>query len=95
MLNRADLDSIHKYCDHYRELIERSERAGCFYCEQFFSPNEITDWIDGEQIESGSTRDGVTALCPRCGIDAVLPSEAPMPVTAEMLAQTRYHWFEK
>lgn len=34
------------------------------------------DWIDGRQVETGSTQDGVTALCPRCGIDAVLPSAA-------------------
>jgi hypothetical protein len=95
VLNRADLESIHKFSDHHRELIERSELAGCFYCEQFFSRKEIMDWIDGPQVETGSTEDGVTALCPRCGIDAVLPSAAPIPLTPEVLAQMRYHWFDK
>ena len=95
MLNRADLDSFHKYSAHHRELMEHSERAACFYCEQFFSPSEVADWIDGRQLETDSLRDGATALCPRCGIDAVLPSGAPIPFTSEMLAQMRHHWFDK
>jgi hypothetical protein len=95
MLNRADLESIHKYSNHHRELMERSERAGCFYCEQFFTPGDVTEWIDGRQVETGSTNDGVTALCPLCGIDAVLPSAAPIPLTADVLAEMRSHWFDK
>ena len=68
---------------------------GCFYCEAMFAPSEIVDWVDGPQLETGSTTDGVTALCPRCGIDAVLPSAAPISVTAEVLAAMHCHWFEK
>jgi hypothetical protein len=37
--------------------------------------------------------DGVTALCPRCGIDAVLPSAVPVALTAELLAAMHAHWF--
>jgi hypothetical protein len=95
MLNRADLESIHKYSDHHRELLARSDRAGCFYCEELFSPTEILDWIDGRQVETGSTEDGVTALCPHCGIDAVLPSAATIPLNAQVLAEMRHHWFDK
>ena len=94
MLTPAELESIHKYSDDHRELIARSERAGCFYCEQFFVPGEIVDWVDGRQVETGSTYDGVTALCPRCGIDAVLPSAAPIPLNADVLAEMRRHWFD-
>lgn len=94
VLNRADLESIHRYCNQNRELLERSERAGCFYCEQLFSAAAITNWVDGPQVETGSTDDGVTALCPHCGIDAVLPSAAPIPLNAEVLAEMRHHWFD-
>src|SRR3954469_10880448 len=95
VLNRADLESIHKYSDHHRELLARSDRAGCFYCQAMFAPSEIVDWIDGPQLETGSTAGGVTALCPRCGIDAVLPSAAPISVTAEVLAAMHDHWFKR
>jgi hypothetical protein len=95
VLNRADLESIHKYSMRHRALLERSERAGCFYCEVIFAPAEITEWVDGSQVETGNTDDGVTALCPHCGIDAVLPSAAPIPLDAGMLREMHYHFFEK
>jgi hypothetical protein len=95
MLNRADLESIHKYSNHHRYLLARSERAACFYCRATFTPAEIMDWVDGPQVETGSTEDGVTALCPHCGIDAVLPSAAPIPLNDEVLAEMHNHWFEK
>ena len=69
--------------DHHRELLTRSDRAGCFYCHQMFDPREISEWIDAQSVE---TLRKPTALCPRCGIDAVLPSAMPMPLTAEFLA---------
>ena len=93
MYSRADLESIHRFSDHHRELLARSERAGCFYRRRTFDPREITEWVDGAQRESGETSDGVTALCPRCGIDAVLPSAMPVPLTAELLAEMHSHWF--
>jgi len=95
MLNQADLESLHKYSGHNRELLADSDRAGCFYCGATFDPTEIMDWVDGRQLETGSTEDGVTALCPRCGIDAVLPSAAPIPLDEEVLAAMHHHWFEK
>lgn len=93
--NRADLEAIHKYCTNNRELLARSASAGCFHCEQVFTPSRITDWIDGAQATSGDTADGVTALCPLCGIDAVLPSAAPIVLDAGMLSEMQHHWFEE
>jgi hypothetical protein len=95
MRDSADLRSIHRFSDHHRELLAQSERAGCFYCGQFFAPAEIEDWIDGPQEETGDTADGVTALCPRCGIDAVLPSAAPIRLDAVLLSQMHEYWFER
>ena len=90
----ADLEAIHRFSDHHRELFGRSDRAGCFHCRQTFNPREITDWIDGPQPTSGEMTDGGTALCPRCGIDAVLPSAMPSPLTSELLAAMHAHWFD-
>ena len=94
MLKRADLESTHKHSSRHRDVLARSDRAGCFYCQAFFDPSEITDWIDGRFVETGDTADGITALCPRCGIDAVLPSAAPIPLDPDVLAQMHHHWFE-
>ena len=71
MLNRADLESIHRHSSRHREVVVGSSRCGCFYCLSEFSPTEITDWVDG-QVDDDDLQLGATALCPRCGIDAVL-----------------------
>jgi hypothetical protein len=73
--------------------MERSERAGCFYCLAMYSPPEIVEWID-EPIGATGVMQAVTALCPRCGIDAVLPSAAPIALTAELLAEMHQRWFK-
>jgi hypothetical protein len=38
--------------------------CGCFHCLATFRAETIHEWVDT----------GKTALCPRCGVDAVLPN---------------------
>ena len=61
----------------------QSEKCGCFYCLAVYSPSEIGDWIDGDD----------TALCPKCGIDAVIGSQSGYPLTQEFLGKMQKHWF--
>lgn len=56
--------AAHKHSSKHREEIQASERCACFFCFRTFTASEITTWIDAKQ----------TALCPRCGVDAVLGS---------------------
>jgi hypothetical protein len=93
MLSLADQESLHRLSSKNRDMLARSSRAGCFYCGEFFAPAEITDWVDGRQVETGSTADGVTALCPRCGIDAVIPEVDGLVLSKELLVEMRAHWF--
>jgi len=37
--------------------------CGCYYCLKTFLGREIKEWVDGEK----------TPLCPKCGIDSVVP----------------------
>jgi hypothetical protein len=95
MFNSADLNSIHRYSSRHRERVVASARCGCFYCLQMFAPTEISDWVDGPD-ESDTTLNGTTALCPRCGIDSVLPDSIPdVPLSSELLSAMRAHWFER
>ena len=94
MRSRADLESVHRYSIRHRHLFASSDRAGCFYCLATFEPRDVMDWIDGDQLITGDTADGVTALCPRCGIDAVLPSAAPIRFDAALLPEMHAYWFE-
>lgn len=90
--NRADLEGIHKYSTRNRERVEQSAQCGCFYCLATFPPVEIRNWVD---LPEGGDRE-VTALCPRCGIDAVLPDSVPgAPLTPGLLDAMRQYWFAK
>jgi hypothetical protein len=93
--NPADLEGIHKHSSRHRDRVERSAQCGCFYCLATFTPAKITDWVDLPEGEEDEER-RVTALCPSCGIDAVLPDNVPSaPLTAELLEVMRKHWFAK
>jgi hypothetical protein len=67
--------------DHKNRIMV-SVLVGCYYCLEIFRPAEIEEW----------TADGC-ALCPKCGIDSVLP-EADGKYAADFLKWMRFHWFE-
>ena len=52
------------------------------------SKAEIEEWCP-EQDED----EEVTAICPYCGIDAILPESADYPLTDEFLGAMQERWF--
>lgn len=46
-----------------RSALAQSRVAGCYSCLSTFRPEQVLRWAF----------DDTTALCPRCGMDAVLP----------------------
>lgn len=76
----------HAHSDHHRTEVEASEVCGCFYCLATFAPSRIEAWIDEGD-------GGETAICPVCGIDAVLGSASGLPITGDFLRAMRAHWF--
>ncbi len=82
------LKAAHDRSSHHRAEIESSTICGCFYCCSEFEPNEIGEWVDAIDDIIGQT-----ALCPHCGVDAVIGSQSGFPITQEFLAQMRAHWF--
>jgi hypothetical protein len=47
---------------HNRDRMTSATECGSFHCRAVFRADEINQWID----------DGLTAMCPRCGVNAVL-----------------------
>ena len=45
LLTSADLESIHRYTNHHRPLVEQSAEAGCIHCGEHFATDEIREWI--------------------------------------------------
>jgi hypothetical protein len=78
-----DLSAAHVHSSLHRAAVEASEVCGCFYCLKTFAPSEISEWVDR----------GETALCPKCGIDAVIGSKSGYPMTREFLKAMNSFWF--
>jgi hypothetical protein len=84
-----DLDSIkaHKHTEYKKEIL-KSEKCGCFYCLEIFSPDEINDW-HGEDCREYEP----LALCPKCGIDSVIGSASGFQIKHAFLLKMREFWF--
>jgi hypothetical protein len=72
-----------------RDELLLSERCGCFYCGAIFLPVEVNEWTDEKEGV------GQTALCPRCGIDAVIGSASGYPITADFMEMMKQYWFQR
>ena len=73
-------ESLHKECIRHREQLFENEHCSCFNCFAIYGPEEIKEWTDNSQ----------TAICPKCGIDSVLPSKIELNILHLMYKR----WFE-
>lgn len=78
------LKIAHKDSSSHKLEILSSKLCGCFYCKQTYPPSEICEWINDIN--------GKTAICPKCGIDAVLSSKYPIKDNKFLDEMNRY-WF--
>lgn len=79
-----DYIEAHKYSSNHKEELLTDKFCGCFYCLEIFKPDEINEWIEDEKG---------TAVCPYCGIDAVIGESSGYPVTKESMEKMSDHWF--
>jgi hypothetical protein len=78
--------SEHERSSDHREAVVVARLVGCFYCRRIYDPVEILDWVDEDDAGVGRT-----ALCPKCGIDAVIPVRAGIDV--DFLETMHQRWF--
>ena len=71
----------HGKSSKHRQEVLSSRIAGCFFCCNVFPPDKITKWIDENE----------TAICPLCGIDAVLPNNGEYEIW--FLRMMHRYWF--
>ncbi|MDC9825045.1 cytoplasmic protein [Devosia sp. ZB163] len=83
-MHEAELKAAHEHSWKHRQEVESSTTCGCYFCLATFAPSDITEWID----------EGSCAMCPRCGIDAVLGDASGLPVSDdEFLLLMRREFF--
>jgi len=73
------MEDIHDQSVNNTKQLEENELCGCFFCIEVQKSKDVTEFCDG----------GKTGLCPRCGIDSLLPSVTDLDLLANMNEQ----WF--
>lgn len=69
---------------HNRLAMEAAQKCGCYCCMRIYKIGEIEQWTDR----------GSTAICPYCGIDAVLPDiEGVINVDYSLLSMLHEKYF--
>jgi len=66
----------------HRKRLLASDVAVCYYCFGEFPPDTIVEWCDGDDQDQ-------TALCPRCGVDAVVGFDGPVDAAWVKMAHER------
>lgn len=84
-----DYIEAHSFSNNHMAHLKLDSICGCFHCEKIFHPAEITDWI---MADNDCDRLG-TAICPYCGVDAVIGESSGFPITGEFLNIMSHHWF--
>lgn len=76
---QADAIELELKATNNREALKHTLHASCFSCIQTFGSWQVTVWVDY----------GKTAVCPLCGVDAVIPGIIPY----EVLRKLNHEWF--
>lgn len=77
------LKDLHLHTIYNRDEVELSHVCHCISCQASFPPAQIDSYADN----------GVTALCPYCGCDAVLGDGCGMELTGEWLEKLHRRYF--
>lgn len=86
---KYDLELAHKYSSNHKQELKKDKLCGCFYCLAIFSPNEIKEWI----VENTLAIKSETAICPYCGLDAVIGESSSFPITKSFLEMMHKKYF--
>jgi hypothetical protein len=83
-MTKEELIKLHEQSSNNRDKLKKYLLCGCFYCAETFHPSEIEEW---------AVKD--TAICPRCGIDSVIPLTIGATGNIQMLEEMFDYWFDR
>jgi hypothetical protein len=84
-MNQRHLKALHELVTGNRELIATAGAGCCTKCNTSFYFDPAATTLDDRELLNDP--DGFTVVCPKCGCDAVLPSN-----TAALVNAISAHW---
>jgi len=105
-MNFEKMNSADEASFNNKERLLLSRDAVCFNCLSEFAVSEITEWVDNSELQpiledppkiwnrnrSSPCPEGVTAICPKCSLDSVLPKDEFTEMGCT-LKELHYYWF--
>jgi TPR repeat protein len=79
------LIALHSHASNNEIEILKSKTCSCFFCRQTYSARLVNDWINDER--------GVTAICPECGMDAVIGDGGNAPLDKATLKELNLAYY--
>lgn len=73
----SPLEELHERAHDNEIEILGSKTCSCFFCRQTYDARKVNDWVNGQN--------GMTAICPECGMDAVIGDKGGEPLSKETL----------
>ena len=80
---QKSLKKFHRKSRRHRSALAEATICACFYCLSEYPVQQITEWTDNEE----------TAICPCCGVDAVLGFNETV-ADQQLLRDMHARWFE-
>ncbi len=92
-----DLLAAHRHTSNNQAEIEASRLCGCCCCMQIFPPSEIVAWggLDVSNFDNPDSFSAGTALCPRCGSEAVIGDRSGYRIQPDFLGRMNEAWFQR
>lgn len=97
MTTANPLLAAYRYLSNNWAQIGSSRVCGCCNCMQVFGRDEIVAWsgLDLDRVDDPQAVDAQTALCPKCGSEAVIGDKSGYPVTVAFLTAMNEAWFQR
>lgn len=83
-MNEIYLKRAHRHSYANKDELKHSKICGCFNCLKIFSPKDIKEYIDDKE--------GMTAVCPYCGIDSIIGESSEYKISREFLKEMKDYW---
>ena len=89
--------AAYRYVSNNWEQIEASKMCGCCNCTEIFPAEQIVAWtgLDFDDVDNPDAVKQQTALCPKCGSEAVLGDKSGFPINTGFLARMNEAWFQR
>jgi hypothetical protein len=89
--------AAYRYISNNWLQVQGSTLCGCCKCVQIFRADEIVGWtgLDIDNVEDPQAVERQTAMCPKCGSEAVLADKSGFPINLDFLGRMNEAWFQR